>query len=555
VVALAVRALAAAVHPDPAYPDSFYYVNVARTLAAGNGFSIDYVWNFVDVGGRLPPSPGLPIPSNAHWMPLAQLVQLPSIALLGPTPVAYGLPFWLLGAAVAPLTYWIGRDAGLEKWAAFCAGLLVAVPLGATPFLAQPDNFAPFMLLGALALWLCGRALSGRGDARFLYGLGGVVVGLATLSRNDGVLLGIPFALAFLAEQAAVLRGRRGAVRVRDGRQPVAERIGWTAALLCLAGFLVVIAPWYARQLAIFGSISPSAANGRILWITDYDQLFSISTESTLASFLAQGPLQLAASRIQGLLDAVKWFLVAPLLVFLAPFLVAGSWVKRSEPLFRPWFVYAVALFAFSALLFAVHVDHGTFLHSAVALMPHAYVLSVVGIATAVRWVARRRPHWDPPRATRNFTILAVVVAVIGAAGATWRVSGAWAAERTLRQPLFAALSARPPSERVMSPDPGAYRYHAGKAGIVTPNDPLPVVEQALRGYGIRWLVVERDYLLPAYVPLLTGQSRPAWLSGPVVVVTDDPGARPAALDPAVAGAPRAALYAVCLEPGDDRCR
>ncbi len=64
----------------------------------------------------LPAAGVLPIPSNAHWMPLASLVQVPFIWLLGPVPLASALPFWLASAAVAPVTYWIGRDASMPRW-------------------------------------------------------------------------------------------------------------------------------------------------------------------------------------------------------------------------------------------------------------------------------------------------------------------------------------------------------------------------------------------------------------------------------------------------------
>ena len=547
VAAFVVRALAATLHADPAYPDSFYYVNVARALARGDGFSVDYVWNFVDVGGRLPANPTLPIPSNGHWMPLAELVQVPFVWLLGETALAAALPFWILGAAVAPVTYWIGRDAGLPRIASIAGGVLVALPLGTTPFLVQPDNFALFMLLGAVALWICARAVTGRENVRLLYAAGGLVVGLATLSRNDGVLLGIPFALAFVAARVREARARR------EPPGP-ASRIDWTAALLCATAFLVVVGPWFARQLAVFGSLAPSAANGRILWITDYQQLFSVSTETTLASFLAQGPGSLLASRVRGLIDALKWFAIAPLLVFLVPPLLAGAWRHRRNRAFWPWFLYAGTLFAFSAALFAVHVDHGTFLHSAVALVPHAYLLCAAGVGVLVETAARRLRHWDAPRATRNFTVIVLVVAALGTAGGTYRVASAWSTEREVRGPLYAAVAAAPPGDRVMSPDPGAYRYYAGRGGIITPNDPIDVVERALTSYGIRWLVVERDYILPAFVPILTGDSRPPWLSGPLVVVPDPPDAV-LELDPRLEGAPLAALYAVCFEPADTRCR
>jgi hypothetical protein len=98
-LALAVRVVLIWHFPDPAYPDSFYYVDVARAVHAGSGFNVDFVWIFAEVGGGIPADPTLPIPSNAHWMPLASIVQLPFLALLGPTALASSLPFALRGAA------------------------------------------------------------------------------------------------------------------------------------------------------------------------------------------------------------------------------------------------------------------------------------------------------------------------------------------------------------------------------------------------------------------------------------------------------------------------
>jgi hypothetical protein len=127
-LALAVRLVLLAGFADPAYPDSFYYVDVARSLAAGRGFEVDVVWIFAEVGGRIPVDPVLPIPSNAHWMPLASLVQVPFIWLLGPTALASALPFALLGSLAAPLAWALARDAGAARGISLGAGVLVAVP-------------------------------------------------------------------------------------------------------------------------------------------------------------------------------------------------------------------------------------------------------------------------------------------------------------------------------------------------------------------------------------------------------------------------------------------
>lgn len=524
-IALVARIVTAAIFGDPAYPDAFYYVNVAQQVAAGNGFQVDYIWNFVDVGGRLPADAVLPVPSNAHWMPLAVLVQVPFIWLLGPTSLASGLPFWIAGALAAPLTFAIARDAGLSRSTAVAGGVLAGIPGAAAPYLSQPDNFALFMPLGALCLWACARGL--RGERRW-FAVGGLCVGLATLSRTDGVLLAVPFALAFLVDLA---------------RGPIASRVGWRAALACTGGFILVTAPWWLRQLEVFGTLSPSGASGRILWITDYRELYSIGADPpTLSSFLGQGSEAILASRLEGLVSALVILAAVPLLFFLAPFTIIGAWLRRRDPAFVPWIGYAAALLLASAALFAVHVPYGTFLHSAVALLPHGYLLALVGIAAAVRWVAARRPSWDATQATRVFSAGAVVVALLGGAASSFINLRSWSADQQLRQRVAGALGTAPSTDRLMSPDAGAYRYLAGRRGIVTPDDPLPVVETALRAYDIRWLVLERDHITSALAPVLTGEVRPAWLSEPVLMVPDSRG-------PA-----RAALYAVCLSTSDDRC-
>ncbi len=414
-------------------------------------------------------------------------------------------------------------------------GLLAAIPGAVSPYLSQPDNFGLFMTLAALSLWACSRGL--KGDRR-AFALGGLFVGLATLSRNDGVLLGVPFALAFLLDLQ-----RRGI------RRP---SIGWRTALLCAGGFLLVTAAWWIRQLDVFGSLLPSGSSGRILWITDYRQLYSISGPSpSLSSFLAQGAGPILASRLGGLISAVVIFAGMPLLLFMAPLTVIGAWLRRRDPNFAPWLVYAVTLFAFSALLFAVHVPYGTFIHSAVGLLPHAYLAAILGIGAAVRWVATRRTRWDVQRATRVFTVAAVAGVMLGAVGGSVIVIGSWQSEHDLREQVMAALSGVPSDDRLMSADAGAYEYLGDRPGIVTPDDPLDVVESAMKAYDIRWLVLERDHIVASLVPILSGAERPAWLSAPKLVVNDD---TPTGAGASVPTLPRAALYAVCFDPTDTRC-
>jgi len=192
----------------------------------------------------------LPIPSNAHWMPLASIVQLPTMWLLGPTPLASTIPFLLIGALAAPLTWFLAREVGAGDRIAVAAAIAVALPAAAAIYMAQPDNFALYQPLGTAALWLAARGLRGK---RRSFALAGLMVGLATLARNDGVLLGAAVGLAFLWD-------RWRSWRSKGCRMPA---IPWRYAFACFGLFLVVMAPWYLRQLAVFGSLSPSSSSGR----------------------------------------------------------------------------------------------------------------------------------------------------------------------------------------------------------------------------------------------------------------------------------------------------
>ncbi len=527
-----VARLAVMVHfPDPAYPDSFYYVDVARNLAAGHGFNVDFVWIFAEVGGHIPASPVLPIPSNGHWMPLASLIQVPFIAVLRPTAIASALPFSLIGALAAPLTWAIARDAGMSRLVAVGAGVLVAFPMLMLGFMVQPDNFSLFQPLVAGALWLGARGL--RGDARS-FAVAGLLVGLATLSRNDGVLVGGALAVTFLRDRWRAWRS--GGSRL--------HAIPLWSAVACAALFSIVMGPWIARQLAVFGTISPSTASGKVLDIRTIEEWNSISTPATLDWLFGQGIGPLLLSRVGGFVAAVgifgtlacAWLLVVPTFV--------GGWARRHSLWFRPFFVYAGLLFAFSAIVSAVHVPGGTFIHSAVALIPHTYILALEGIEVGVGWIAARRRTWNARSATRVFTAATVGFGVIISLFVAFGVHGGWAQKRSDRDTLAAGLRlVAGPDDRIMSIDAAGLEYATGHGGVVSPNDPLDTVRAVAVAYRIEWLILERDSVATNLAPVLSGQVRPPWIGLPILTIPAADG-----------GAPRAVLYPICLSPADARC-
>jgi len=533
-LALVGRLVLIALHPDPAYPDSYYYADVARSLVGGHGFNVDFVWIFAEVGGKIPAVPVLPIPSNAHWMPLASLVQVPFLALFGATNAfAAAVPFALSGALAAPLAWAIGREAGASRVVSVGAGVMTAFPALSFPFLVQTDNFSLYQPLVAGALLLGARGLKGHARS---FALAGLLVGLATLARNDGVLAGGVLGLAFLWDRWKAWRS--------GGARPPAIPV--RAAVVCAALFAIVMAPWIARQLAVFGSISPSSASGKVLFIRSIEEWNQISSPASLDHLLGMGIGPLLLTRIGGLVAAAGIFTTLVGAGLLIPPMLIGAWRRRRSVDFGPFFGYAAALFAFSTIVSAVHVPGGTFIHSAVALVPHGYVLALEGVAAAVVWVAARRRTWNREAATRVFCGAAVGLAIVAAVFGTVAVDAGWNAKRDARLSLAAALDLAGvgPDDRLMTIDASGFKYFTGRGGVVTTNDSLDTELQIATAYRISWLVLERDEIATSMESVIRGTGRPAWIGAPVFV-----------LPAADGGAPRIALYPVCLSPADGRCK
>ena len=196
--------------------------------------------------------------------------------------------------------------------------------------------------------------------------------------------------------------------------------------------------------------------------------------------------------------------------------------------------LYAIALLVFSALVSAVHVPGGTFIHSAVALAPHSYVLALEGIALAVAWIAARRRTWNVESATRVFTAAAVGFGVVAAIGGAVFVTAVWSSRAAEFREVAAALDAAGAGadDRVMSIDASGTKYWSGRGGVVLVNDPLDTIEAVARAYDIRWLVVDRGESVAAMGPVLDGTTDPAWLGEPILTEDDEAGNRRLAVFP-----------------------
>jgi hypothetical protein len=313
-----------------------------------------------------------------------------------------------------------------------------------------------------------------------------------------------------------------------------------------VALYLVVMGPWYLRQLAVFGSISPTTSTGSALWIRTYQEWNSITAHPSLQTFLAQGFGPIASSRLFGLVAAIGQFVVIICSVVLVPFVIAGGWLRRRSIDFGPWFLYALLVFLGAMLLYPLHVPGGAFIHSAVGLEPHGYILALEGVAAAVAWIARRRPRWNEATATPVFVGAIVVFTAATAALYAVPVHVSWSESRDQRLALAGQLDRLgvASTDRLLSIDAAGMKYFTGRGGVVTPDDPIDTIEAVARAYGTRWLVLERDQAAQSLGPVLRGETRPDWIGPSVYTVPAADG-----------GPPRLALYPVCVQPGDARCQ
>lgn len=526
VLALAVRVLIALPLEQPGYFDAYYYYHVAQNMAAGRGMVEDLVWNYLD---QSPVAMQIPHPSHLYWMPLTTWVAWAGMrlfgGLLGELRAALA-PFILLSALVPPLSGWVAWRLWQRRDFAWRAGLLSLFSGFYFLYWIVPDSYTPFTL--AVALSLLGCWLGGRGKrvGWFLAGLG---AGLSHLARADGVLL-VP-TITLLA--AWPVSGSRRCPEPDEGlqvggsspeRQPANPRtlsLGiydlqpfnlslsrlLVAGLLAGSGYLVVVGPWLWRNLAMVGTALPGGGL-KTLWLRSYDEIFSYQTTLTPSHLLAWGLWPIVRSKGQTLVwNSV--IILGTLQFFLAPFAWLGLRQTRGQPqvaLLRPALFYGSVLFLTMTLLFTFPARRGSLLHSAAALVPWAVVLVPAGVDTAAARFARRRGH-DPALARRffgnGFIVLAAFVSLWLYAQALFLPPDArtalarWNERATHYTEVEQWLAARAVVGPVMVVDPPAFTVITGRPSIVIPSDGLDAMTAAADRFSARWLIVERDHVVP----------------------------------------------------------
>jgi len=458
---------------NPTYMDAYYYTISGQALAAGQGFKLPVVWQFLD-------NPiTLPAPSHTYWMPLPALLAA-SGYLFSHSFRAAQFPFWLLSGLLPLLSYAISWQLSGERWQAWTAALLTAAGGYYAAYLSQPTTFAPFAWAGGLGLLLMASAPSQKG-----WFIAGILAGLAHLTRADGFLFLLVGVLLLLHEQW----------QMRDEK--------WTVLMthlsslipnlsLLILGYLLIMTPWFWHNIQVIGRPLPTAGT-QTIFLANYDDLFAYGRSFTLEHYLAWGWGNILGSKLEALWLTIQTFIAVSGLVFLSP-LILMAWIGLSRrqagrQLLRPLSWYVAVLLAVMVLLFTLPAGRGSALHSSAAIWPWMMPLAAAGLGLTVDWLAKRLPHWQPARAKRMFAGMFV--------GVVFLVSLVVSRPQPLRGQegaMLAAIGASLPSgARVMAGNPPMFYYHAGIPAISVPNEPPEVVVAVARQFQLTHLILDKD--------------------------------------------------------------
>lgn len=469
-VSLVVIVIAARVFNErPGYTDAFYHYNAAVRLVEGYGLTDAYLWTYLGAPDTLPS------PSHIYWMPLTSLVAALGMSIFGISYAAAQIGLIILTWGAAQLTWFFGLLLGSGLRHAWLGGLLFVVGGFFLRMWGATDTFAPYAFIGAAALLAMGYAVHTAKRPAFWWVLAGAMSALGHMTRSDGLILVIVgfFVLYWPLDWVSL----PGAFR---------RRTIWFG--LFVAAYLVIMAPWFARNLSVMGSVLPVGGT-QTIWYTSYDEMFNYPPQSSLEQFLDAGGVSLFVStRVEGLNAAFQTLLAVEGYIVLFPFMLLGLWKRRHLPLLRPMIWFAIGIHAAFALVFTFPGIRGGLFHAVVALMPFWCVLGVLGLEDAVDVVARRLKHWNPPVAKRIFGLLLLVVAIVFSVSVS--LPNRYSANSV--PPLYLALQSQlPEGSRVMSGNPAQLFYFTGNGGVALPNSPVDLIPVIAARYEVDYLVIQ----------------------------------------------------------------
>ena len=485
----------------PGYMDADYYFADGYQLGSRQGFVEPFLWNYLD-------NPqGIPHPAFAYWTPLASFLAATGIILIGKSGSlalevfnSARLGFIILASFIPPLTAALAYAITRRKDTSFFVGLLSCFSGFYLPYIVTTDTFSICMVIGALWLLIVGYQYNDKVTrSRFMIFqplILGLLSGLMHLARADG-LIWFAVTIAFLLVRS--IKSKRELPSIQFSMQLKSFLL---QSCLCLAGYLVVMGPWIARNYEVFGSfLSPGGV--RALWFINYNDLYAYPASIiTPARWLQSGLLEIIRVRLWALSLNLQTAVIVQGQIYLTPLILIGLWRLRNNPHIRWGGLVWILVFLSMTFLFPFPGARGGLFHSGAAVQPMLWAVVPVGLSGLVELGSRYR-KWNSRQATRIFGVgivgLGILISVfiisqrvIGPKLSTPRWEESADIYRQLDQSLT-KIGAQP-EDIVMVNNPPGYFIVTARMAISCPSGDLQTQLAVANRYHARYLLLESNH-------------------------------------------------------------
>jgi hypothetical protein len=489
-VSLIWRVATAVLIYQPGYIDGAYYFDVAKNLASGHGFTEDFIITY------LTPATSVVHPSNLYWMPLTSIIIAPFLTLFGINWRIAQIPIILLSVSLPLLAYWISWDIFRSRRYAFAVALftLLGSSVDSFYFLAT-DSFALYGWVSSLAL--VGMYHGWRGYP-LRFALAGIAIGLAHLARSDGVLLLVVGCLIWLCSQKKS-SGRGFFCKSSDMTE--LHPIPWQALLGMCGFYLLTMAPWFLRNIALVGSALPTWGT-MTMWFTSYNDFFTFHKAISAQVYLSWGWRNILFSKLLGLGE--NYLIVNQLVYMPFIFVIFGMWIERKRAELLPFLIYLLILYSVFSLIFTFVSVHGSLLHSTVGLLPFLYGWGLIGMETTIAYVIKRlgKKKEIEKRVVSLVLVLAIGISAILSGKNIFDTNATWNQDYLLYQKVGEVVIRDYREHRnlhslaqpiVMAGDSADYYYATGQHAVLLPAQDLATVLDAAQIYSVSYILFVPD--------------------------------------------------------------
>lgn len=503
-ISLGINVFVAHFQAMPGYMDADYYYATAIRIAQGHGWTENFLWNYLDE------PQGIPHPAFLYWMPLASLIGTFGMRLTGTISFPSARAgFLIITATIPPLTAWLAFNLARKKNTALFAGIMALFPGFYLPYLTTTETFGLYMFLGVSFLLIAGAlqtCFKSLGESRFCEGetilvtlLLGVNAGLMHLARADGILwlvTGGGLLCCFLYTRLVKPQVPRSNLDPRWINRSI-----WLVTTY-LAGYTLVMFPWFQRNYTLFGSIFPEGSL-RALWLVDYDDLFIFpSSLLTPTRWLASGIGNLIDARVWSLVQNLKTMIAVQGVVILLPLIFWGIWNRKGSIQTRLGVISWLGIWVLMTIVFPLQGGRGGYFHSAAAMQPLLWALASDGFDKFIHWGTIRR-GWNYRRAWITFStmIVGTIIAItcfVGwqrmlRPGSIWtNTSSPHVIYEEMDQKLLSVGSST--NDIVMVNNPPGFSVITGRPAVVIPDGDLDTVFSAARLYSVKYLILDQNY-------------------------------------------------------------